>query len=291
MTLHAYLYQKYSPKTAKCYLRDIGYFLEAVPNAENADYTEVLAYLKATRKQQKAASLHRILQGIKKYYNYLINEGLRDDNPAHSIQIKDNFTHLPILPQQLLSGKELEEAWDWFLTKKYRYNLLKNRDISMMGLLLHQGLRSGEFAALGLKDLDLLKTTIYVPSGSRTMSRTLALESSQVLPFYQYLQDRKELLKSDCNNLFINKLGQPESGDNLHYLVSLLRPLFPDKKVNPKVLRMSVIARQFERGHKLQSVQYFAGHRYPDSTERYNLSALQQLQQEILLHHPLAGIL
>ena len=251
MTLHAYLHQKYSPKTAKCYLRDIGYFLAAVPNASNADYSLVLEYLKAQRKLQKPASLDRILQGIKKYYNYLINEGLRDDNPAHSIQLKDNFTDLPLLPQNLLSGKELDDAWDWFLTKPYRYNLLKNRDISMMGLLLHQGLRAGEFALLTMGDIDLLKATIYVPCSPRTMSRTLALESSQVLPFYQYLQDRKKLVKSSCNNLFINKLGQSESGETLHYLVSLLRPLFPDKKVNPKVLRMSVIARQFERGHKL----------------------------------------
>jgi site-specific recombinase XerD len=291
MTLHAYLLQKYSPKTAKCYLRDIAYFAKAVQHAENADYSVILDYLEAQRRQQKPASLHRILQGIKKYYSYLINEGLREDNPAHSIQIRDNFTNLPVLPQQLLNGRELDEAWEWFLTKKYRYRLLKNRDISMAGLLLHQGLRAGEFAALKLENLDLQKATVFVPAGSRSLPRTLALESTQVLPFYQYLQERQELTKTDSNALFINKLGLPESGETLHYLAALLRPRFPDKKINPKTLRMSVIARQFERGHQLQAVQYFAGHRFPDSTERYNLSDLQQLQQEILIHHPLAGIL
>lgn len=291
MTLKEYLNQRYRPKTAECYLRDITQFTASCQNAKNAEYTELLNYLKELRKTQKAASLHRILQGLKKYYAYLVNEGMREDNPAQSISIKDNYRHLPVLPQSLLSAQELEEAQSYILTKKYRYRLLKHRDMSMLGLLLHQGLRAGEFALLKTEDIDLDKGTVFVPSAPRTMSRTLALESMQILPFYHYLQGRNSLIKSPTDKLFITKTGEEERGETLHYLASLLCPLFPEKKINPKVIRMSVIARQFELGHRLQAVQYFAGHCYPDSTERYNLSALQQLQQEILLHHPLTGIL
>ena len=47
------------------------------------------------------------------------------------------------------------------------------------------------------------------------------------------------------------------------------------------------ILREFEFEFNLREVQYFAGHRYPSSTERYKSSNLEALQQGILKYHPL----
>lgn len=290
MTISEYLYQHYQPKTAKCYLRDISIFLEHCPNADSFDYKAVLDYLEELRKQQKASSLHRILQGIKKYYQYLVYQKDREDNPAASIYLKDHKSSLPILPKMLLTAAELEQAWDWILKRKSRYKLLKNRNVAMLGLLLYQGLRAGEFARLELKDLNMLKASIYLTSTHRSAARTIALQAPQILPFYHYLEDRQQLITNPTNTLFVNKLGQPETGETIHYLVQQLRPLFPTKKINPKIIRQSVIAHQFELGHKLSEVQYFAGHHFPDSTERYNLTDLEHLQQAIEKHHPLKDL-
>ena len=288
MTIRQYLYQHYQAKTAKCYLRDISIFLERCPNASNLDYKGVLNYLELLRKKQKVSSINRILQGIKKYYQYLVYQKFREDNPAASIHLKDYKSRLPVLPKKLLTGTEIDQAWDWVLKRKSRYNLLKNKNISMLGLLLYQGLRAGEFARLKLSDLNMLKSSIYLRSTHRSASRTISLQGPQILPFYHYLQDRERLLESPIDTLFVNKLGLPENGETIHYLVKQLRPLFPSKKINPKIIRQSVIARQFELGHSLSQVQYFAGHHFPDSTERYNLTELQHLQQEIIKHHPLS---
>lgn len=289
MTINDYLQHKYSRLTAKSYARDIQFFLAAVPDAKIATYQVVISYLNSLRKSQKSSSIHRILQSIKKYYNYLNYTEQRVDNPARNINLKDSKGKQPIVQNRLLSSEELEQLWQHFSSKPYRYEILKNRTISMIGLLLYQGLTSGEIGRLALENIDLEKAQIYIKKSRGTRARTLALQSAQIYPFYQYVyQDRAKLLGNKTSNaLFINKLGRAESGESLHYLIETTRSLLPHKIINPKVIRMSVLSDQFKQGKSLQEVQYFAGHRYPSSTERYKTSDLKALQENILKHHPL----
>jgi len=290
MTVNEYLHRHYSAASAKVYEREIRLYLQANPQAARATYTDILDYLKEQRESQKASSIHRILQGIKKYYNYLIYEEIREDNPSQYIYLKDYKSSLPTVGKRLLNEKELEQLWQHFLVKDYRYNILKNRNISLVGLLLKQALRRKEIQQLNLQDIDLEKAKIFIEASPRTAARTLALETSQILPFYHYIkEDRAKLLqdKPKTNVLFISKLGRAEQGETLHYLIESNRQILPQKTINPKTIRMSVIAEQFNRGHSLQQVQYFAGHRYPSSTERYKTNHLQALQQSVLKHHPL----
>jgi integrase/recombinase XerD len=160
----------------------------------------------------------------------------------------------------------------------------------MISLLLFQGLRSGEVRRLSIENINLDKTQIYIPKSHDSNARTLALEPCQILPLYQYInEDRIKLLKGNKEEkaLFISKLGRADNGETLHYLIESNRHIIKGKTINPKTIRMSVIAEQFKKGKSLQEVQYFAGHRYPSSTERYKSNHLQALQQGILKHHPL----
>ena len=289
MDIKTYLYKHYQPSSAKCYLREINYYLQRTPTAATADYKTVLAYIKEQRKSQKSASLNRILQSIKKYYNYLIYIEKREDNPAAEIQIKDYHSRGYLDGKRLLSPAELDQLWQHFLTRKNRYKLLKNRNISMTGLLIHQGLTSGEIRKLTTQNIDLEAAKVKIPKSVRQQARHLKLHASQILPLYKYLnEDRPNLLNTEVEALFVNKLGQAESGETLHYLLQTARPYFKPHKFNPKTIRMSVIARKFKEGLPLLEVQYFAGHYTPSSTERYKTSDLEALKQSILKYHPLS---
>ncbi|MCP4439363.1 MAG: site-specific integrase [Aureispira sp.] len=289
MDIKTYLYKYYQPSSAKTYLREINHFLAVNQAAQNLDYKSVLAYINQQRKHQKPASLHRILQAIKKYYNYLIYIEQREDNPAQNIQIKDYYSKSYFDGKRLLNLEELDLLWTHFLNRKNRYTLLKNRNISMLGLLLHQGLGSGEIKNLKPQNIDLEAGKVLVPKSNRLNSRQLKLNSSQILPFYKYLkEDRPKLINKGVTALFINKLGNKEGGETLHYLLETARPYFKPHKFNPKTIRMSVLARKFKEGLSLLEVQYFAGHQNPSSTERYKSSDLEQLKQSILKYHPLA---
>jgi integrase/recombinase XerD len=229
------------------------------------------------------------LQSIKKYYNYLIAIGKRTDHPAQSIQIKDEHSKGYFAAKKLLTAEQLEALWQYALDKKSRYQALKNRNISMLGLLIHQGLTAGEIKRLTPQNIDLQAAKIHVPSSPRLKARQLKLAAPQILPLYQYLdQDRPKLLKSPQTSLFINKLGQPESGETLGYLLKTARPPFKPLQFNPKTVRMSVLASKFKAGWSLLQVQYFAGHRYPSSTQRYQQSDLEALETSLKTYHPLA---
>lgn len=290
MTLKKYLTNKYTAATTKSYEREINIFLAAVPDAQNAIYQDIINYLNNQRKLQKVSSVHRILQSIKKYYNYLVYKEIRQDNPAQFIQLKDFKNKQVLVQQRILEPTEIQAIWQYFLTKKSRYKLLKNRNLCLIGLLLFQALRVGEIMRLDIQNIDLQNSQIFIEKSHNTAARTLSLEPCQILPFYHYLhQDRAALLKdkNDTNTLFISKLGAAEKGETLNYLVETAKHLFADKILNPKTVRMSVISWQFKQGKALQEVQYFAGHRYPSSTERYKTGDLEALLQSVLAHHPL----
>ena len=290
MTLKRYLNNKYTATTTKSYEREINIFLAAVPQAQEAIYQDIINYINTQRKDKKPSSLHRILQSIKKYYNYLVYKEIRQDNPAQFILLKDFKNKQVLIQQRILEPSEIQALWQYFLTKEYRYKLLKNRNLCLVGLLLFQALRVGEIMRLDIKNIDLQNSQIFIEKSHNTAARTLSLEPCQILPLYHYLyQDRAVLLKEkkDTNTVFISKLGAAEKGETLHYLIETARHLFEDKTLNPKTLRMSVISQQFKQGQTLQQVQYFAGHRYPSSTERYKTGDLEALQQSVLRHHPL----
>jgi hypothetical protein len=53
-------------------------------------------------------------------------------------------------------------------------------------------------------------------------------------------------------------------------MIEPLKSLFPDKNLNPKTIRMSVICNWLnEQELSLEHVQELAGHKWPGTTEKY----------------------
>ena len=73
----------------------------------------------------------------------------------------------------------------------------------------------------------------------------------------------------------LTKLGTPEKGEGISYLISTFKGLFPERNLNPKTIRQSVIADLLKQGKDLRLVQVFAGHKYPSSTERYRQNQVE----------------
>ena len=285
MELEQYLKQHLASSTVKRYEREIrlyqDYLKKQNKTSEQANYNEVMEYIGYLRKHQNsiACSLH----GIKKYYEYLVASEKRKDNPSSSIRLRDRPSK-DIQIQDFFTSQELEKL----LERKNRYSLLINRNKLVISLLIYQGLTNGEIKRLELKDVNLEEGTIYVKQSIRTNRRTLKLESKQVYYLMNYLEkDRKELLKVETEKLIISKRGSEENGEGISYLIETMRSKFPERKLNPKTIRQSVIANLLKQGKDLRLVQYFAGHKYPSTTERYKQSQVEELKKEVLKYHPL----
>jgi len=283
MEFKQYLIERVAPSTAKRYEREVELFFSSVENPKTATYQQIMDYLGEVRKQKKGKQLAVILHAIKKYYSYLLAADLRQDHPCRYIKLRDKSSR-DIQLQDLFKTEELEIL----LEKKERYILLKNRNQIIISLLIYQALTNGEVKKIDLNDINLEQGTIYIKPGRKTNSRTLKLQAKQIYWLMKYLyEDRPKLLKIESEKLIISSRGTAETGEGIGYLIETCRHLFPNKKLNAKTIRQSVITNLLKSGADLRLVQAFAGHKYPSTTERYKQTQVEELKNQILKYHPL----
>jgi integrase/recombinase XerD len=267
ISIENYLSQKLSPKTVNSYLYTINHFLNTNPKAKRYKYNDVVDYMAdVTKKQNNVQYRIRILSAIKKYYDYLVVSGLRSDHPCKRLTIKTN--HNPaIQTQDLFSNEELQLLFQ----RENRYWFLEIRNKVLLGLMIYQGLSSEEIIRLELKDIDLDNSTIYIKSSKNLNNRTLELTPKQMIPLATYINEtRGKMLMMKTDKLILSKLGKPITVDGVGSVTDSLKCLFPDRKLSPQTIRMSVICNWLnQRKLTLEQSQYLAGHKWIGTTEKY----------------------
>lgn len=265
--IDTYLKQSFTEQTASGYLYTINHFLKTNPKAKRYKYHNIVSYMdEVSQKQSNIQYRIRILSAIKKYYDYLVMVGLRSDHPCKRLTIKKN-NNQTIQVQDLFTSEELQ----LLLTRENRYQHLDTRNSVLLSLLIYQGLTSEELTRLDVKDVDMDNGTIYIKASTNQNRRTLELLSKQMLVFSKYINEvRPELLQCKTDKLLLGKLGKPILVDSIHAIVEPLKALFPDKNLNPRTIRMSVICNWLnEKKIPLERVQELAGHKWPGTTEKY----------------------
>lgn len=276
-TVEEFLLQSHTKQTVKSYLFAINHFLKMNPRAKRYKYQNIVSYMHEISQRQPSIQYRvTILSAIKKYYDFLVMNGYRDDHPCKrlNIKVKDNQT---IQVQDLFNSEELQ----LLMKRENRYQHLDDRNGVLLSLLIYQALTSEEIAKLDVKDVDLDAGTIYIKASTNLNSRKLELVTKQMILFSRYINSvRPELLKCETDRLILTKLGKPISVDSIHAIVEPLKPLFPDRSLNPKTIRMSVICNWLnERKMSLEHVQELVGHKWPGTTEKYiRVNSLEEVE-------------
>ena len=155
----------------------------------------------------------------------------------------------------------------------------------MLGLLIYQGITIGELMRIEGSHIKLQDAKLLVKGTKRTNERLLDLKAAQM----PVLQDYLNANKFKEGSLFMEKVKEPLSERNINnrikYMFDQLKKLNP-KVINAKQIRSSVIT-EWLRSNNLRQVQYIAGHKYVSSTQRYQLTNLDDLQNELQDHHPM----
>ena len=177
------------------------------------DYQRVMDYLAEQRvRGQQAKSVS--LAAIKRYFDYEIFEGKREDHPAKTIHLKDKISK-DIQLQDLFTSAELESL----LERKERYILLKQRNQLIIGLLIYQALTKAELCSLLVSDINTESGSIKIKGSRKMNGRTLRLKPRQLYVLKSYLtEDRTKLLRGETDCLLIGKLGKAEMGEGITYL-------------------------------------------------------------------------
>jgi integrase/recombinase XerD len=246
-------------------------------------YSDLLIYVNSCKeKKNTTRTINANLIAIKHFYNHLQNQKQVNHNPAEALLLKGTVIRQP---HDLLEWEDLEQLYQNYPTG----SITGKRNKTILGMMIYQGLNSGEVSAIELKDVKLEEAKVYIPSVGRSNSRTLKLESLQILQLQKYITQIRPVLlaltEKESEKLFTSS-GNGNRLDN-----SLSRLMKNAKKVNskikdPKQIRASVIT-YWLKHHNIRQVQYMTGHRYISSTERYRTDNLETLQEQIDELHPL----
>lgn len=266
-TLEQYLIQRLAKTSVANYLYTIEHYLKTNPKAKRYKYQDLVNWLAEVRRQYPNIQTSiRILSAIKKYYEFLVWTGQRNDNPCQTLTVKVGGNH-SIQTQDLFTSSELE----MLLNRENRYKDLLDRNKVLISLMIYQGLTSDEVIRLDVDNIDLDAGTVCVKGSSKLNRRTLELRPNQIRILDRYINEtRPQMKRANTSKLILNKLGKPITVEGLFAVVETMTALFPVRKLNPRTIRMSVISNWInERKYSLETVQELAGHKWPSSTEKY----------------------
>ena len=284
-SFESYLKRNYTNKTAKSYQHYIDMFLIQRPNAIKLSYMDIMDYLSEvkTKADNKPNRINVLLASIKVYYNYLIGIGKRTDHPCKSIKLRQK--HAPIQLQDLFTPTELETL----MSRENRFVNLELRNKVIISLLIYQALTSAEVEQLTTDDIDLDNGTINIKGSKKQAGRVLDLRANQIRLIQSYIEtSRANMIKVESNRLMINQRGCPDSVDNIHAIFAPLQNLYPDRRLNPQNIRQSVISNMLNlQKLPLETVQLFAGHKWPSTTEKYRRKDVEEQRALIKMFHPL----
>jgi integrase/recombinase XerD len=294
--------KRYSTATIETVIRAVNYLRqwadkENIPELEDISYSDMLDFMKwSSRGGASQRTVSGYLTHVRKYYEWLISEGMIKENPVSSIKVQGIKRRAYY---DILSTVQLEELYQHYTTNithgpgkmlpPQEMNILsRRRNRVILSLLVHQGLRVEEVAALKIPDLQLWEGKIMIHAKRRTAARNMTLESFQVYELMDYLHEvRKQLLPEGVitDQLFVQRDG----GQNFYSVTqTLLKQL---RQINSRIknldqIRASVIT-QWLKQYDLRKVQYLAGHKYVSSTEAYKQNVLDGLQEAVNRFHPL----
>jgi integrase/recombinase XerD len=285
-----------SPRTLSAYRRDLGTYQEGLPgrSIETATSADVATHLEALRRSHGASSVARALSSIRGFHRFLVEEGMRADDPTldlPSISVTD------MLPKALS-----EEETELLLGAVVGTGPMVLRDRALLEVLYGTGARVSEVVGLNLgdviaavegADLPLLRVLgkgdkeRLVPLGSlarAALAEWLSGEGRRLL------EPKKWLRRSDAEAVFLNARGGRLSRVGAFGVVKKYAGRVGlAEKVSPHVLRHSCATHMLGRGADVRVVQELLGHASIATTQRYTKVSPEHLRRAYEGAHPRAG--
>ena len=232
-------------------------------------------------KDLNSRSQSRIISGLKSFFNYLVFEGYRNNNPMELIETPKIGRKLP----DTLSLSEIDEIINSIDSTKKE----AERNAAIIETLYGCGLRVSELIDLKISDLffeeGFIKITgkgdkqRFVPIGDVTqdMINTYLNNSRQEVPYK----------KNASDVLFLNRRGNKLTRAMIFTIVKdLAIAANLQKNISPHTFRHSFATHLLENGADLRAIQQMLGHESITTTEIYMHVDKSHLQKVILDFHP-----
>ena len=269
-----------SPNTVAAYCRDVSLFLEESgcdPATAASDGLE--AYMASRAGKLSARSQARVLSSLRSFFDWLILEGERKDNPCDRLDQPKIGRYLP----DVLSVEEVNSIME-SVDLKSPSGL---RDRAILEVLYGCGLRVSEACALRISHVYLDEGFVRV-IGKGNKERIVPMGEMAASAFADYLAARPAASAPAYDDIaFLNRLGAPMSRVAMFNIVKRQATLAGIRKnISPHTFRHSFATHLIENGADLRIVQEMLGHESILTTEIYTHIDSSTWQAAVLAHHP-----
>ena len=287
------------------------WYEQDVFNCTKKDVLKYLEHLQNNR-QQENITRRNALTAINHYFAFLQKIGTAEQNPTSLIEIRG--THKRHL-YKIYTPEELTQLFDNYYHTYIRnfqdfcyapklggiqvHNreqalLARQRNYAMLGLLVYQGLHTNELQKITINDIDLKKAKVKVAGGKKSNTKNIPLNASQIGFLINYIERIRPQFFTWCEESEALFFPLPECGKRKTKSTNLMGTLKAltaqvksiDKSLqNFKQVRASVIT-HWLKTEGLRRAQYYAGHRYISSTEKYLPNQIEGLIDDITKYNP-----
>lgn len=248
---------------------------------QDLDRGQIQAYLAVgLARGEKASTAARRLSSLRRFYRYLVRQGVLSEDPTLRLDSPRLTRRLP--------GTLSEADVDALLQAPDTDHPMELRDRAMLELLYACGLRVSELVSLTFSQINLRQGVVRI-TGKGNKERLVPMGEDAVDWLEQYIRHgRNALLKGRPSDaLFPGNQPRAMSRQAFwyrirHYAIraNITKPL------SPHTLRHAFATHLLNHGADLRVVQMLLGHSDLSTTQIYTHVARERLQQLHGEHHP-----
>lgn len=228
----------------------------------------------------KSASTSRTLSTLRRFYRYLVREGVCSQDPTVNLSSPKLGRSLPKSLSEddvlaLLAGPDESTA-------------MGKRDRAMLELLYATGLRVSELVGIELDQINLQVGLVRV-IGKGDKERLVPLGEMALDKLSAYLTSgRGDILgKRSSAAVFVSNRGTAITRQTFWYAIKRYAKLAGlNADLSPHTLRHAFATHLLNHGADLRSVQLLLGHSDLSTTQIYTHVARERLQSLHARHHP-----
>lgn len=286
---HYLEYEKnFSENTLDAYLRDIkklktfseeqldGLGPNKVTYENLQDYLIILSKEKISERTQA-----RWISSIKAFFNYMMEEELREDNPATLLEGPKLGLYLP----DTLSFEDIEK-----ISKTIDVSTdIGVRNHCMIEVLYGCGLRVSELIELKISSINFKENYIRIDGkGNKVRYVPLAGFTAKLIESYiKNIRPKNKINKKYEDYLFLNNRGTSMSRIIVFIIIKELAEKAGIRKViSPHTFRHSFATHMLQNGADLRFIQEMLGHSSITTTEIYTHLNTEELHDTIQKYHP-----
>ena len=228
-----------------------------------------------------ARSQARVISGVKQFFDFLVLEGIRNDDPSSLLELPKIGLKLPVF----LSIQEIDAMQDAIDLSKPE----GHRNKAMLETLYSCGLRVSELINLKFSNIFFKQGFIRV-IGKGNKERLVPVSPSVEKEINIYVSGTRNHInvqKGHEDFVFLNRRGRQLTRVMIFTIVkNLALSIGLKKKVSPHTFRHSFATHLIEGGANLRAIQEMLGHESITTTEIYTHLDQSYIREAIISFHP-----